>query len=337
MLSGVFEGGYSIGYLLAAAFYRALVPTTPYGWRSLFWFGAGPPILIIAFRWVLPETNYFQVMKAEREARVREQEATGTGRINAQGLRSFLKDSRKALRDNWFLFAYLVVLMTGFNSCSHGSQDFYPTFLKDQVGISETGTTIITIIGQVAGFVGSAIGGYISSFFGRRLTMLCFCIVGGAVVPAYTLPRDMSLIAGAFFEQFFAGAVWGPIPIHLLELAPFALRTSMMGLTYQLGNLASSACATIQSVIGERYPLPPIDGVSRFDYGRVIGIFLGAVWAYMFFFLFWGPEISQEERDEEAAAAMHFESLRLEGVDLATTTVEKTVVKKADEEKVDVV
>ena len=337
LLSGVFEGGYATGYLLAAAFYRALVPTTPYGWRSLFWFGAGPPVLIIAFRLMLPETNYFQVMKAEREARVREQEAAGTRRVRAQGLRSFLKDSRKALRDNWFLFAYLVVLMAGFNSCSHGSQDFYPTFLKDQVGISETGTTIITIVGQIASFFGGASGGCISDLLGRRLTMLVFCIAGGAVVPAYILPRDMSLTAGAFFEQFFAGAVWGPIPIHLLELAPLALRTSMMGLTYQLGNLAASACATIQSVIGERYPLPSKNGESRFDYGRVIGIFLGAVWAFIFFFLFWGPEMSQEERDEEAAAALHLESLRLEGVDLTLATLEKASAKKADEEMVDIV
>ena len=63
ILSGLFEQGYATGYLLAALFYRALVPTTSHGWRSLFWFGAGPPIFIIIFRWYLPETNYFLVMK----------------------------------------------------------------------------------------------------------------------------------------------------------------------------------------------------------------------------------------------------------------------------------
>lgn len=333
MLSGLFEGGYATGYLLAAAFYRALVPTTSHGWRSLFWFGAGPPVLIIAFRWALPETNNFQVMKAAREARAREQEAT-RGHVRAQGLRTFVKDSGKALRENWFLFAYLVVVMTGFNSCSHGSQDFYPTFLKDQVGISKTGATVITIVGQISSLLGGTIGGYVSSFLGRRLTMILSCIFGGALIPAYILPRDMSLVACAFFEQFFVGSVWGPIPIHLLELAPIALRSSMMGLTYQLGNLASSASATIQSIIGERYPLPPgPDGESRFDYGRVIGIFMGAVWAFILFFLFWGPEMSQEERDEEAAAAMQLEALRLEGASL-TQIGEMSATKRVDEESV---
>lgn len=330
----MFEGGYAVGYLLAAAFYRALVPTTPHGWRSIFWFGAGPPVLIIAFRWALPETNHFQVMKAEREARIRNQESTGDN-SRAAGFRGFMKDSGKALRENWVLFVYLVVLMTGFNACSHGSQDFYPTFLKDQVGMPETGTTVVTIVGQIGSILGGGAGGYLSTFFGRRLTMLLSCIVGGGLIPAYILPHNMSLIASTFFEQFFVGSVWGPIPIHLLELSPMALRSFMMGLTYQLGNLASSASATIQSVIGERYPLPPApDGDKRFDYGRVIAIFMGAVWAFIFFFVFWGPEMSQEERDEEAEASYELERLRLEGVSL-TQIGEKNATKRIEREGVD--
>lgn len=321
--------GYAVGYLLAAAFYRALVPTTPHGWRSLFWFGAGAPVPVVALRLMLPETNHFQVMKAEREARAREECSEGRG----YGFRSFAKDSGRALRDNWFLFIYMVVVMAGFNACSHGSQDFYPTFLKDQLGISKTGSTVITIVGQVGALIGGSTVGYISSFVGRRSTMLLACIAGGAIVPAYILPRDMSLTASAFFEQFFVGGVWGPIPIHLLELSPIALRSSMMGLTYQLGNLASSASATIQSVIGERYPLTPgPNGETRFNYGLVIGIFMGAVWAYMFFFLFWGPEMSQEERDEEARSAEQLERLRLEGWSLAEIG-DKSAIQKVEESR----
>ncbi|KAH2929838.1 hypothetical protein KXW73_007365 [Aspergillus fumigatus] len=317
VLSGCFEMGYAVGYLLAAAFYRALVPTTSHGWRSLFWFGAAPPVLIIFFRWMLPETNHFQVMVAEREERIRLAHAEDD-HVRAMGLRSFLKDSGTALKENWVLFIYLVVLMTGFNSCSHGSQDFYPTFLKDQVGLQPTQVTVITVVGQAGAFVGANFFGYISTFFGRRLTMMVTCVIGGALVPVYILPRDMSLIAAVFWQQFCVGVVWGPIPIHLMEVNPPALRSLLVGLTYQLGNLASSASATIQSTIGSRYPLPPIEAnKKRFDYGKVIGIFLGAVWAYILFFLFWGPEMSAEEREEEAEAAKYLENLRSEGVSLA--------------------
>merc|ERR1712014_574735 len=181
----------------------------------------------------------------------------------------------------------------------------YPTFLKDQLGFGATQTTVVTVVGQIGALIGGTVGGYVSTFTGRRLAMMTSCVIGGALVPAYVLLKDMSLVASGFFEQFFVGAVWGPIPVHLIEMSPPALRSLIMGLTYQLGNLASSASATIQAVIGE-----------RFDYGRVIGAFCGAVWAYILFFLFVGPEMAQEERNEEAEQAKEYERMRDQGISL---------------------
>ena len=107
--SGLFQQGYAVGYLLAAIFFRALVPTTTHGWRSLFWFGACPPVLIIAWRLYLPETNYYQVLKAEREARhAQADHADGGTAKRAGSLRAFLRDFNKAFRENWFLFVYMV-------------------------------------------------------------------------------------------------------------------------------------------------------------------------------------------------------------------------------------
>ena len=315
VLSGFFEMGYAIGYLLAAAFYRALVPTTPHGWRSLFWFGACPPVLIIAFRLMLPETNYFQVLKAEREARTRREQVTGE--VKNAGFKSFLRDSGKSLKANWVLFIFLVVLMSGFNAISHGSQDFYPTFLKSQLGMGPTQVTVITVVGQAGAFIGANVVGYFSTFVGRRTAMICTCFVGGALIPGYVLVKDMNLVATVFFEQMCVGGVWGPIPIYLIEINPPTLRTLLVGFTYQLGNLVSSASATIQAVIGQKYPLPPgPDGEERFDYGKVIAIFLGAVWAYLIFFLFFGPEMSHDEREKEAAEAKYYEDLRKQGASL---------------------
>ena len=180
-----------------------------------------------------------------------------------------------------------------------------------------TNTTVITVVGQIGALVGAMTIGWISTAVGRRLTMMTAVVCGGALIPAYILPRNMSLVATAFCEQFFVGGAWGPIPIHLIELSPPTLRSLLVGLTYQMGNLASSASATIQSTIGERYPLPPsATGEKRFDYGRVIGIFMGGVWAYDFLFLFLGPEMSQREREEEAEKALAYEDARRRGMSL---------------------
>lgn len=257
-------------------------------------------------------------MKAERDAEHAARKAAhGDTHVKANEMRAFLQKAGQAIRGNWFLLIYMVVLMSGFNSVSHGSQDLFPTFLKDQLGESATNTTVITVIGQIGALIGGTTIGYISTIIGRRLTMMTACVLGGSLVPAYIFTRSLRIIAPVFFEQFFVGGVWGPIPIHLMELSPPVLRTLTVGLTYQLGNLVSAASATIEATIGERYPLPPLpNGTKRYDYGRVIGIFLGAVWAYMLFFLFMGPEMTPEERAVMAEEAREFEELRRVGTNL---------------------
>ena len=63
-----------------------------------------------------------------------------------------------------------------------------------------------------------------------------------------------------------------------MELSPAGFRTFVVGTSYQLGNLVSSASSTIEATIGERFPLPPTaKGVSRYEYGKVIAIFMGCV------------------------------------------------------------
>lgn len=208
--------------------------------------------------------------------------------------------------------------MSFFSFCSHGSQDFYPTFLKAQANMSATDTTLIMIIGQLGAVIGGISIGYISTFLGRRLTMLCACMLGAAAVPGFILPRGMSLAAGLFFEQMLVGGAWGPIPVHLVELSPVTLRSLSVGVTAQLGNLASSASSTIQSSIAQSYPLPPTTTFKqRYDYGRVITIFLEIAWAATFLTVLLGPEMSQEERDEEAEATAYIECLRQTGVNIS--------------------
>lgn len=306
ILSGIFEGGTSLGNLLASSMYRALVPTTSYGWRSLFWFGAGPPVLIIIFRWWLPETEHFKRVIAERKAKMEaieelQQKGTqgGRGRGGRIGeFKAFMHESGKSIKEDWPLLVYMFLLMAGFNACSHGAIDLYPTFLKNQVQMSPARTSMISSIGNVGAFFGGILMGYISGFSGRRLTMMCTCILGASLLPAFLLPRGNVLAACAFFQHFANVGAWGPIPIYLVELAPDTIRTLMVGFTYQLGNLASSPITTIETYYGEKYPLPPAkDGTKRFDYGRAIWIFTGAAWAYTFVCLLLGPE---KNRDDEA-------------------------------------
>lgn len=139
--------------------------------------------------------------------------------------------------------------------------------------------------------LGGTLGGYCSQILGRRFTIICLCIVGGALLYPYTYVTTTKVMAAAFFEQFCVQGAWGVIPIHLMELSPGSFRTFVVGTSYQLGNLVSSASSTIESTIGERYPLPPTaKGVKRYEYGKVICIFMGCVYAYVILVTIAGPE-----------------------------------------------
>ncbi|KAF7195324.1 Carboxylic acid transporter protein-like [Pseudocercospora fuligena] len=152
--------------------------------------------------------------------------------------------------------------------------------------------------------------------FGRRFGIIFISIIGGALLYPYSFVGNERVIAAAFFEQFCVQGAWGIIPIHLMELSPGSLRAFVVGTSYQLGNLVSSASSTIEATIGERFPLPDKieeDGthVSRYAYGKVICIFMGCVYAYVIILTFLGPEyrgrsmLARTDEDLAEAAGQH--------------------------------
>lgn len=75
-----------------------------------------------------------------------------------------------------------------------------------------------------------------------------------------------------------------------MELSPGSFRTFVVGTSYQLGNLISSASSTIEATIGERFPLPPQGKTHRYKYGLVICIFMACVYVYVIILTLLGPE-----------------------------------------------
>ncbi|CAN9381808.1 unnamed protein product [Alternaria alternata] len=277
IISGMLQQGYAFGYLLATVFARAFVDTVGHEWRPLFWFGAGPPVLIIIFRLCLPETQAYLERK-----RIREEQPNAA--------KVFAQEGKVALKRHWLLLVYLVLLMAGFNFMSHGSQDLYPTMLSNQYNFSANRVTVTQVVANLGAMTGGTVIGYSSSIFGRRISIIVMCVIGGALLYPYTFTSSNAVIAAAFFQQFCVQGAWGVIPIHLMELSPGSFRTFVVGTSYQLGNLASSASSTIEATIGERFPLPPKGHTSRYKYGLVICIFMGCVYAYVILLTTLGPE-----------------------------------------------
>jgi SHS family lactate transporter-like MFS transporter len=166
--------------------------------------------------------------------------------------------------------------------------------LTNQYGFSANAVTVTQVVANLGAMTGGTIIGYLSQMFGRRFSIIFASIIGGALIYPYGFIGNERVIAPAFFMQAMVQGAWGVIPIHLMELSPGSFRTFVVGTSYQLGNLVSSASSTIESRIGERFPLPPVvkngKTTERYEYGTVIAIFMGCTFAYVILLTFLGPE-----------------------------------------------
>lgn len=313
ILSGVFQEGYAFGYLLVVCFQRAITDNLSHGWRALFWFSAGPSILITIWVLSIGETESY---KRHKEMTMLNQTASPSSRFISQG--------KEALKRYWIVCVYLVLLMTGFNFSSHGSQDLYPTLLSAQLGFGHDRSTVTNCVANLGAIFGGIFFGHLSSFIGRRLTIIICCIGGGAMIYPWAFLRTTWINAGVFFMQLFVQGGWGVAPIVLAELSPPELRSFVGGLSYQLGNLVSSASSTIESTIGERFPLYEPNGSrisGKYDYSKVMAIFMGCVFGYLLLIVLVGPENShadlsfnnveeEDEYEEHKETTQHVESPR---------------------------
>ncbi|KAF9648136.1 MFS general substrate transporter [Thelephora ganbajun] len=285
LASGILQQGYAVGYLIAAVVNLYLVPHTT--WRALFWTGAGVSAFAAVLRALLPESQVF--LRARQE-----QKENGLGKPTQSKTRIFFHEIKQMLLNHWLLAIYAVLLMSGFNFLSHGSQDLYPTYLQVSKGFSKFDSTVATIIGNCGAITGGAVAGFVSQYIGRRLTIIIFVLLVGAFIPLWIIPTSFSkLSAGAFCVQFGVQGAWGVVPILLSEISPPAFRSTFPGVAYQLGNMVSSASAQIEATGGEHSrtiihtPQGPKDVP---NYALVQGIFIGVVAAYLLVLTLIGPE-----------------------------------------------
>ncbi len=237
--AGLLQEGYAAGNLLAAAIYGLLF-TAYHGsaiapWRLLFVLGALPSVLVIYVRLRVQESPAWEARKQARAL--------------PEGGSSFTELSRHLP-----LFAVLVLLMTGLNSFSHGTQDLYPTFLKSVHHLSAQQTSVIAMVATVGALFGGPAWGALSERWGRRRALATSALLAIPLVPLWMFSHSLLLLGlGGFLMQFMVQGAWGVVPAHLNELSPAPLRALMPGLAYQLGNLISSRNGVLQAGLAQRW------------------------------------------------------------------------------------
>jgi SHS family lactate transporter-like MFS transporter len=241
--SGLLQEGYAAGYLVAAAAYALLFPWFSrfmwhghaFGWRGMFLVGAAPALLV-----------FYIGGKVEESPAWKEGRSLETQTLPRMGLMQGLLRYAPT-------FLFLVVLMTGFNAFSHGTQDLYPTFLQKDHGFSVQLTGIIAVIYSVGAICGGLVFGTLSERIGRKRAIILAALLALPAIPLFALSHSVAALAGgAFVMQFMVQGAWGVIPAWLTELSPGPVRATFPGLAYQLGNFIASWNVVIQTKAAER-------------------------------------------------------------------------------------
>jgi len=232
ILSGLLQGGYPIGYLLAAIAARFVLPM--WGWRAMFWVGGAPALLAFYIR-----------------SKVKESEAWKQHRAPTVGA------IVKTASGHWKLFSYLVLMMALFNCLSHGTQDLYPDFLISALRVPRSTVSYVTMLSMVGALVGGLSFGQLSEKIGRRRAILIALVVTIAVIPLWAFGKTLAVLAlGAFLIQVGVQGAWGVIPAHLNELSPDAARGLMPGFAYQIGILFAAPTNSIEFALQEKLGYP---------------------------------------------------------------------------------
>jgi SHS family lactate transporter-like MFS transporter len=229
VVSGLIQSGYPSGYLIASLAYFLFFDTI--GWRGMFLLGLAPALFVLFVRLHVEESPAVLARAGQK-----------------------LQSPLIAILSHWKLALYLIVLMTLFNSFSHGTQDLYPTFLQKQRGYDTHTTGLIAIVMNLGAITGAMVMGPLSERIGRRRTIALGCGIALAVSPLWVwAPGVVLLAAAAFVMQAGVQGAWAMVPAHLNELSPPAVRALFPGLVYQLGNLASSHNPEFQADVAGAY------------------------------------------------------------------------------------
>lgn len=277
--SGLMQGGYPFGYLLAAVAMQTVAPA--FGWRAMFVVGSAVTVLIVVLVLFAPESGSWKLHRTPSLAQI-----------------------FRALFQHLKLFAYMLLLMTAMNCLSHGTQDLYPDFLKSIPGIA--GQRVlgmrmlygIPVIYNVGAIVGAVFFGHISEKLGRRWSILLALLLALLAIPAWAFGTSLLvLVLGSTFMQTGVQGAWGVIPAHLNELSPDAIRSLFPGFVYQLGVLIAAPAVPFEYVMRD-----------RLGYPWALTAFEGCVITLLLFLFAFGPEkrgrnfhLRQESGDGESS------------------------------------
>lgn len=214
LMSGILQGSWAIGFLLAGWVTAWVVPT--YGWRAMFAIAALPALLVLPIRAFVRE--------APLPARAAQT--------------SFLTVwSTPALRRGVLWSA--AVLALGFAGY-YAASGLYATFLLTERGFDAGGVARAVSLFNLGMMGGAIASGALASRIGPRWAIGLFAALAVPALPLFVSTDHRALMAGGLLVGLFAAGHSGVTPYLLHALFPAEVRGRCIGLAYHLGAFASA-------------------------------------------------------------------------------------------------
>jgi MFS family permease len=238
---GLMQSTYAIGEMIAAGLVGFMLPR--FGWRSIFFVGVLPALLVFWIQRSVPEPA---IWKEKRRS-------CGVG----SALRLMW---RKDLRRNG-------VIATAMNASSMfgywGLFTWIPAYLSLPASEGGRGLSLITttawlIVMGVGKWLGFTIFGFAADAFGRRKSYVAYLLTAAALVPVYALAHTpfWLLVLGPLVA-FFGTGYFSGFGAIASELFPTEIRATAMGTSYNLGRGVSAIAPFAIGLMAHRFGLGP--------------------------------------------------------------------------------
>ncbi len=237
---GFMQSAYAIGEAIAALIVAFVLPH--FGWRTVFFVGVLPAILVFWIQRKVPEPESWKA-RAARKVKV--------------PLNKLLQ--KGVLRNG--------ILATAMNACSMfgywGLFTWIPAYLslppsRGGRGLSLVKTTAFFLVICFGKWLGYAVFGFFSDAYGRRKPYFFYLLIAAALVPIYGMSRSAFwLLALGPMVAFFGTGYFSGYAAIVSELFPGEIRAAAMGLSYNVGRGLSAAAPFAVGALALKFGIGP--------------------------------------------------------------------------------
>lgn len=218
---GLVQSGWAIGWAVAAVLYGIAFSVLPesLAWRSLFWVGILPALLVLYVRKHVPEPQAYVEGAAKR--------------LKANGLSVWAIFSPSMLRRT----VLAALLCTGIQGGFYAMSTWLPAYLRLERHLSVIDTSGYLFVIIAGSFCGYVVGAYLADYWGRRRNFIMFSLLSMVSVYLYlTLPLSEQQMLWLGFPLGFASCgIFSGVGAYLTELFPSECRASGQSFTYNFG------------------------------------------------------------------------------------------------------